>query len=106
MEKEHEVRMRLKHFFRWFFLALGLQVFFVLGGYVLLVGPTSAKSFRGDVLLAFYNPFIHLVIVLGGYSGEAGMIWPPVYGVVLGILTYSIIFATIAGLISGRLIGR
>jgi len=98
--------MRLKHFFRWCFVALGLQLFLALGGYVFLIGPTNAKSFRDDVLLAIYNPFISFVIALDGYSGEAGMIWTPVYGVVLGILTYSIIFATIADLTSGELLRR
>jgi hypothetical protein len=78
--------MRLKHFFRWFLLAVGLQLFFIFGGYVLFVGPAAGKPFRNDVLLALYSPFIHFVIALGGYSGESGMIWPPVFGVLLGYL--------------------
>ena len=65
---------------------VGLQLFFLFGGYVLFVGPAAGKPFRNDVLLALYSPFIHFVIALGGYSGESGMIWPPVFGVLLGYL--------------------
>ena len=94
--------MRLEHFFRWFLLAAALQIFFVLGGYVLLVGPNTAKTLRNDVLLVVYGPFIHFVSAVGGYSGESGMIWPPVFGVLLGVATYSIILAIIVSSFRAR----
>ena len=94
--------MRLKHFFRWFLLALGLQIFVVWGGYVLLVGPKAAKPFRDQVLLVIYSPFIHFVSALSAYSGESGMIWPPVFGVLLGAIIYSTFLAIIVGLVLGR----
>ncbi len=94
--------MRLKPFFRWFLLGFGLQIFFVWGGYVLLVGPKAGRPFRDQVLLVIYSPFIHFVSALGGYSRESEMIWPPVFGVLLGALIYSILLATIVGLVHGR----
>ena len=94
--------MRLKHFFRWFLLAFGLQIFIVWGGYVLLVGPSAARPFRDHVLLVIYSPFIYFVSGLGGYSGESGMIWPPVFGVLLGVVIYSIILAIIVSSFRAR----
>jgi len=67
-----------------------------------VVGPAAGKPFRNDVLLALYSPFIHFVIALGGYSGESGMIWPPVFGVLLGVLIYSAILATVVSFFSAR----
>jgi len=65
-----------------------------------VVGPAAGKPFRNDVLLALYS--LHFVIALGGYSGESGMIWPPVFGVLLGVLIYSAILATVVSFFSAR----
>jgi len=39
---------------------------------------------------------------LGAYSGESAMIWPPVYGVLLGIMSYSAPFALIVALFARK----
>ena len=85
--------MKPKRLIKFFGIALGIQLFFVLGGYALLFGPTGEKEFRNSVILYVYDPFISVVISAGGYSGESSMIWPPVFGVLMGILTYSTLFA-------------
>lgn len=51
------------------------------------------QQFRSFVLLSVYSPFIDWIINAGGYAGESSMVWPPVFGVLLGIVTYSAIFA-------------
>lgn len=46
----------------------------------------------GDFLLMYvYLPWIRLAITLSGATGEATMIWPPVFGLVGGLLVYSIV---------------
>ena len=37
------------------------------------------------------TPWINLAIGISGESGETAMIWPPVFGLVAGVLVYSLI---------------
>jgi len=57
--------------------------------------PAGSEG-RHFLQLYVYYPFIKAVIGAGGYRGESSMIWPPVLGTILGVLTYSIILALIA----------
>jgi hypothetical protein len=85
--------MSLKRFIKFFAVALASQIFFLFGGYMLLFGPSGEERFRNSLLLYVYNPFIEAVIRAGGYAGESSMIWPPVYGTLLGIFIYSVLSA-------------
>jgi len=82
-------------FIKFFGIALLVQFFFLLGGYTLLFGPSGEKHFRDSMLFYVYSPFIELIIRMGGYTGESSMIWPPVFGIMLGIFIYSGLFAVI-----------
>ena len=94
--------MSLKRFMKLFGIALALQLFFVFGGYSLLFGPSGAKEFRNSVLLLIYAPFIDWVIRVGAYTGESSMIWPPVYGLLIGTLIYSGLFSLIVTLLTRK----
>jgi hypothetical protein len=50
-----------------------------------------------SVIIYFYWPCVLVVAALLGSSGESAMIAVPLYGMMLGILTYSIVFAAILG---------
>lgn len=76
--------MSPKRLIKFFAIALALQLFFLLGGYVLLFGPSGDRQFRNSLLLYAYDPLIGLVIRVGGYQGESSMIWPPVFGTLPG----------------------
>ena len=66
-----------------FFLVLGLQL--------VLLGLCTVIRGMGDLLLTtVYWPWIELAVNLSGAEGEATMIWPPVYGIIMGILFYSL----------------
>jgi hypothetical protein len=82
-----------RRFFKFFVAGLLFQLFLVFGGYTLLFGPFGEQKFRSFVLLSVYSPFIDWIMSAGGYSGESSMVWPPVFGVLLGIVTYSALFA-------------
>jgi len=42
-------------------------------------------------LLLIYWPFMAVAIWLSGATGESPMIWPPVFGILLGLIIYSLI---------------
>jgi hypothetical protein len=85
--------MSPKRLIKFFVIALAFQLFFLLGGYALLFGPSGERNFRNSLLLYAYDPFIGMVIKAGGYEGESSMIRPPVFGILLGVLIYSAVFA-------------
>ena len=85
--------MNFTRLLKFFCIGLAFQLFFLIGGYTLLFGPSGERNFRNSVLLYAYGPFIELVIKAGQYEGESSMIWPPLYGILLGIIIYSILFA-------------
>ena len=88
--------MSYVRFTKFFLLALGFQI-----ALQLIVSPllstlfADGKKFPDFLDLFVYAPFINGVIRLGGYEGESSMIWPPVFGIALGILIYSALFGLI-----------
>ena len=86
------------------FSRLGLATISRFGRLCFVNWTQQREKLQGRCVARNLQTFISFLIALGGYSGQAGMIWPPVYGVVLGMLTYSIMFATIVRLTSGRLL--
>lgn len=88
--------MRFKAFSKPFLICLAFQI-----GLLMVVSPLLSRLLtNGKVLPQFliqvvYNPFIHLAISAGGYKGESAMIWPPVFGIILGLFVYSTLFALI-----------
>jgi hypothetical protein len=93
--------MNLKRLIKFFSIALVFQLF-VLLTFPFLINPLvsgllpAGSEGRHFLLLYVYYPFIKAVISAGGYRGESSMIWPPLFGTLLGVLTYSIIFALLA----------
>lgn len=85
--------MNLRRFIKFFAIAVGFQLFLLFGGYIILFGPSGEGNFRESLWLGVYGPFIEGVIKAGAYQGESSMIWPPVYGTLLGVLVYSTIFS-------------
>jgi hypothetical protein len=89
--------MIFKRFVKYFLLALGLQL-----ALLLVVSPLasilfpSGKALPDFLELYAYHPFISAVINWGGYRGESSMIWPPVFGVLLGICFYSFLLGLAA----------
>jgi hypothetical protein len=49
----------------------------------------------GDLVLGIYYPFIMLVLKIGNFKGESGMIEAPILGILLGLFFYT----TIIGLV-------
>ena len=96
--------MSPKRFIKFFGIALLFQLFLLLGGYTLLFGAPGGKEFRNSLLLYAYDPFIQLVIKTGGYGGESSMIWPPVYGTLLGAFIYSGLFALAVSVLTRKTI--
>jgi ABC-type Na+ efflux pump permease subunit len=95
--------VRLKYFVKLLVIGVGLQI-----ALLLFVSPlvsyvlSNGKALPQFLIQYAYYPFIHAVIKLGGYSGESAMIWPPLYGVLLGILVYSALFALIVALFARK----
>jgi hypothetical protein len=56
----------------------------------------STDSFLSAILY-FYWPCVLIAGALLGLIGESGMIAVPLFGMLLGILTYSVVFAAILG---------
>ena len=50
-----------------------------------------------NIIVYFYWPCIILISAVLGSSGESAMIAVPIYGMALGMIIYSIIFASILG---------
>jgi hypothetical protein len=88
--------------FKFFGIALALQLFFLIGGYTLLFGPSGEKQFRNSLLLYAYDPFIQLVITAGRYEGESSMIWPLVCGTLLGVVIYAALVAIVVTFLTRR----
>lgn len=45
------------------------------------------------MLTVVYWPWIRIAIDFSGAKGEAAMIWPPVVGLMVGVLIYSLVAA-------------
>jgi hypothetical protein len=58
---------------------------------LLLVLCKFVAGLGAFVLTYFYAPWINLAISISGEIGESAMIWPPVFGLVGGVLVDSII---------------
>ena len=101
-EVAEHIHMSPMRFIKFFGIALGVQFFFLLGGYTLLFGPSGERQFRDSMLLYLYRPFIELIIRTGGYRGESSMIWPPLFGTILGIFIYSGLFAVIVAYLTRK----
>lgn len=80
--------MLAKSLFKVFGLALLTQV--------ILLGLCIVVPGLGDLLMmSVYWPWINLAITWSGAKGESSMIWPPVYGLILGVLIYSLAAAVL-----------
>ena len=78
------MRMRL------FLAAFGIGV----GGQIVLLVSGRYVTGLGELLLTYvYWPWIKIAIDLSGAKGEGAMIWPPVFGLIGGVLIYSLIAA-------------
>lgn|SRR5574341_94646 len=88
--------MRLKGFLKLFLICLAFQV-----GLLMVVSPLlsrfapNGKAIPQFLIDIIYDPFIQLAISAGGYKGESAMIWPAVFGIMLGVFAYSTLFALI-----------
>jgi hypothetical protein len=95
--------MSLRRFIKFFLMALGFQV-----ALQVIVSPLLSTLFNeGNFLPDFldfyvYAPFINAVIAFGGYTGEASMVWPPLLGIVLGVLTYAVMFGLVIAYLTRR----
>ena len=61
----------------------------------------SSDSFL-NVIFYFYWPCILVIAALLASIGESGMIAVPLFGMMLGILTYSIVFAALLGFLKKK----
>ena len=92
--------MRAKQFLKILVIAASFQV-----ALLVIICPLVSRAFENgralpDFLLQYgYSPFIRAVIYVGGYQGERAMIWPPVYGVLLGVVVYSLVLALALSLV-------
>lgn len=92
-------KSRAKRFLKLFTFAVAVQIVgaLFLGLLVIVfpaVNPVLVSGFY------FYTPTIFLIWIIGGFKGEAALIWPMVPGIPLGIIVYSLIFARVY--VSGR----
>jgi hypothetical protein len=99
--------MGIKHFTKFFLIALAFQLFVIVTFPFLLYPLISRLLPEGNVGRHFldlylYYPFIKAVITTGGYEGESSMIWPPVFGTALGILTYSALFGLLVTFVARK----
>jgi hypothetical protein len=78
-----------RRFLKVFLATVFLQVFLLFDGLALLIGPSSGREFQNFLLLVVYLPFIAGMAALSGGTGEGSMIWPPFFGVIIGILFYA-----------------
>lgn len=73
-----------------FLAAFGIGV----GAQIVLLASGRFVAGLGELLINYvYWPWIQLAIALSGAKGEGSMIWPPVFGLVAGVLIYSLIAA-------------
>jgi len=97
------LEMSSMRFTKFFLLALGFQV-----ALQLIVSPllstllADGKKFPDFLDFIVYSPFISAVIRMGGYEGESSMIWPPVFGIALGILIYSALFGLLTTFVTRK----
>ena len=88
----------MKTFFKWFGLALALQVLLISlalsMGSVIILDRTVPDRF-----VTIYEPFMILISRSGNYRGESTMIVSVMLGVPLGILSFSLLLAALALLI-------
>ncbi len=78
--------MRMKLFLKAFGVGVGAQI-------VLLVSSRFVTGLGEFLLTYLYWHWIKIAIGLSGARGEAAMIWPPVFGLIGGVLIYSLIAA-------------
>ena len=89
--------MSITRFVKYFLLALGFQLTLLL-----VISPLASillpvgKALPEFLEFYVYGPFISVVISRGGYRGESSMIWPPVFGILLGVCFYSILLGLAA----------
>lgn len=93
-------KSRTKHL-KLFIFAVAVQIVGVLllGLLVILFPALNPILVFG---FYFYTPTIFLIWIIGGFKGEAALIWPMVLGIPLGIFVYSLVFARVYACVSGR----
>lgn len=63
-------------------------------GQIVILGLCIVIPGLGDLLIAnVYWPWIRFATTWIGAKGESSMIWPPVYGLILGVLIYALAMA-------------
>jgi len=90
-----------KHFLKLFIFALVGQIVAVLFLGMLVIAFPAMNAVLVSAFY-FYTPTIFLVWLIGGFKGEAALIWPMLLGIPMGILVYSVIFARLYRYVSGR----
>jgi hypothetical protein len=60
----------------------------------------NGRALPGFLLDYIYSPFVRAAIYVMGYDDESAMIWPPVFGIAVGILVYSAVFAVFFALMT------
>ena len=88
----------MKIFFKYFGLALAVQVLLLVLG--VAVSYISGPAF--EWFLIVYEPFMLLIAKFGNYHGEASMIEPVIKGVPLGVLVFSLMAGALASAIAWR----
>ena len=88
----------MKTFFKWFGLALGVQVSLIFLGAEADSLLKSGDALLSRVLLPHY-PFMLLIQWWGNYHGEASMLEPIIRGVPLGIFVYGLLAGALAVMI-------
>jgi hypothetical protein len=85
----------MRIFFKYFGMALVVQVLLVVAG-VTVGSVSSSVDALFERYLKLYEPFIVLILRSGNYRGEAAMIDPVIKGVPLGIFLYSVLVGALA----------
>jgi hypothetical protein len=78
-----------RRFIKVFIATLFLQLLLLFAGDALLTGQEEDRPIRDFLLLTAYLPFIAGMVALSGGTGEGSMIWPPFFGVIIGIFVYA-----------------
>jgi hypothetical protein len=86
----------MKTLFKWFGLALVVQVLLLTFVVVAMDRVIIFDRTVPDRYLTIYEPFIILISRLGNYRGEGAIIYPVIKGVPLGVLGYSLIAGVLA----------
>jgi hypothetical protein len=81
-----------KNFLRYFLIAVGIQLA-VCGIAVVSTWIFPRLEFLLTILFFAYSPTTYLVWLLGRFPGESAIVYPILFGVPLGILLYSFLFA-------------